>query len=1174
MAGLFFSEYVEGSSNNKALEIYNSTDAAIDLAADSYVVQMYFNGSTTPGLTISLTGTVAIGDVFVLAQSNANAAILAQADQTSAASWFNGDDAIVLRRGGATGTIIDVIGQVGVDPGTEWGSGLISTADNTLRRKSSVTTGDTIENNAFDPSIEWDGFATDTFDDLGRYTRSDNPTPTSSLSLSVSPVSFSEAAGADAATGTVTRTGDLTNPLTVNLLSSDTGEATVATTVTIAANEASASFAIAAVDDALIDGSQTVTLTASATSFTNGTTTVTVTDNDATAGNIRIRDIQGASHTSPYSGQSVSNVAGIVTAVRSNGFYLQDPDPDADDATSEGIFVFTGIRPTVSAGDSLLVSGSVSEFTPGGANSNNLSITQIGVGNTGRINTLSSGNPLPAAIVIGSDRTPPTQIIDNDSFALFDPAQDGIDFYESLEGMRVQVNNAVAVSPTKDFGEIAVLANNGANAGTRTARGGIIIQPGDFNPERIIIDDLLVPNAPQVNVSDRFNGSITGVIDYSFGNYKLLNTTPLPTVNSGGIARETTTLIGTEDQLTVASFNVENLDPSDGSKFGSLATLIVNNLKSPDILSLEEIQDNNGATNDSVVDANLTYQALIDAIAAAGGPTYEFRQVNPVDDRDGGQPGGNIRVGFLFNPERVDFVDRPGGNSTTNTTVIDGNGAELSASPGRIVDTDLSDGDAFANSRKPLVGEFIFNGNQVFVIGNHFNSKGGDQPLFGSNQPPILTSEAQRLQQAEIVNNFVESILAADANANVAVMGDFNDFQFSDPLEVLKGDDLTNLVETLPLNEQYTYVFEGNSQALDHILVSGNLRTNAAAEIDIVHLNAEFADQQSDHDPLVARFTLPTPVINGTANDDVLTGTNRNETINGGAGNDTINGGAGNDTINGGAGDDTINGDAGDDTIDGGTGYNDRIFGGDGNDTIIDPDGVNAAHGKAGNNTINVTFAAGWDNDTNPNNGARSDGKIGGGFGDDNITVTMNNSKFFINLRGDEPVTNQPEDGNDVITLLGTYQSSVVDMNGGNDTFNGGVGSDNVSGGNGIDILNGGAGGDKLSGGDGNDSLIGGAGDDLLVGGAGNDTLTGGAGGDRFVLVAVNNGIDTIVDFMDGEDRIGLSGGLNFGQLNITQGTGANVNDTLISLKSNDDLLAILTGVESTTLNGADFAIV
>jgi predicted extracellular nuclease len=170
MADLFFSEYVEGSSNNKALEIYNGTGTAIDLAAAAYVVQMYFNGSATPGLTIPLTGTVANGDVFVLAQSSANAAILAQADQASSASWFNGDDAIALRKGGATGTIIDVIGQVGFDPGTEWGSGLISTADNTLRRKSSVTTGDINPSDAFDPSAQWDGFATDTFDGLGTHT--------------------------------------------------------------------------------------------------------------------------------------------------------------------------------------------------------------------------------------------------------------------------------------------------------------------------------------------------------------------------------------------------------------------------------------------------------------------------------------------------------------------------------------------------------------------------------------------------------------------------------------------------------------------------------------------------------------------------------------------------------------------------------------------------------------------------------------------------------------------------------------------------------------------------------------------------------------------------------------------------------------------------------------------
>ena len=158
---LFFSEYIEGTSNNKALEIYNGTGAAIDLTAGAYVVQMYFNGSATAGLTITLAGTVAAGDVFVLAHASSNATILAQADLTNGAGWFNGDDAVVLRKGGAGGTILDVVGQVGVDPGTEWGSLLASTADNTLRRKAAVEAGDLDGSNAFDPSLEWDGLATD-----------------------------------------------------------------------------------------------------------------------------------------------------------------------------------------------------------------------------------------------------------------------------------------------------------------------------------------------------------------------------------------------------------------------------------------------------------------------------------------------------------------------------------------------------------------------------------------------------------------------------------------------------------------------------------------------------------------------------------------------------------------------------------------------------------------------------------------------------------------------------------------------------------------------------------------------------------------------------------------------------------------------------------------------------
>jgi hypothetical protein len=158
---LFISEYIEGSSNNKALEIYNGTGAPVDLAANNYSVQMCFNGSAACTLTIGLTGTVAAGDVYVLAHSSAVAAILTQADQTNGSGWFNGNDAVVLLKGAA---VVDSIGQRGFDPGTQWGSGFTSTADNTLRRKPTIHAGDTNTLDAFDPAVEWNGFANDTFD--------------------------------------------------------------------------------------------------------------------------------------------------------------------------------------------------------------------------------------------------------------------------------------------------------------------------------------------------------------------------------------------------------------------------------------------------------------------------------------------------------------------------------------------------------------------------------------------------------------------------------------------------------------------------------------------------------------------------------------------------------------------------------------------------------------------------------------------------------------------------------------------------------------------------------------------------------------------------------------------------------------------------------------------------
>jgi predicted extracellular nuclease len=848
---VFFSEYIEGTSNNKALEIFNGTGSAVNLATGGYNVQMHFNGNPAAGLTINLTGTVASGDVYVLAQSAASPTILAQADQTNGAGWFNGDDAVVLRKGGADGPVVDAIGQVGFDPGTEWGSGLTSTADNTLRRKSSVEAGDADFGDAFDPAAQWDGFATDTFGGLGSHTTGGDAAPFVSSST--------PANGASEVPVDSNISITFSEPVAVT----DTWysiSCTVSGTHTAAQSGGSTTFILDPDSDFAEDETCTVTVASGRVSDLD-------TDDppDHMSGNhsfsfatigppTLIREIQGSSHTSPLNGQNVSRVAGIVTARSGNGFYMQDPAPDSNEATSEGIFVFTSSAPTVLVGDSVRVSGRAIEFRPGGSSSTNLTTTEID-----RVSSIqfdSSGNPLPAPTVLGSGgRIPPAQVIEDDASGsvetsgVFDPAQDGIDFYESAEGMRVQVNDAVAVGPRNAFGEIPIVGDDSAHAGIDTVRGGVVIAPTDFNPERIQLDDTLVPT-PVVDVADGFTTPVVGVMDYSFGNFKLNVTVALTRVD-GGLEQEVTRA-PRDQEIVVGTYNVENLDPTDAT-FGRHADLIVNHLRSPDLIAIEEIQDSNGGANDSTTDASATWNALIAAIQAAGGPLYEFRQIDPVDDQDGGQPGGNIRVGFLFRTDRgLSFIDRPGGTSTAATTVIDHpSGPRLSFSPGR-VDPGNS---AWDDSRKPLAGEFRMHGKKVFVIANHFASKGGDHPLFGRFQPPVRSSEVQRHAQAQVLNDFVDSITAADPNANVIVLGDINDFEFSETVQILSGDVLTSLMETLPKAERYSYVFEGNSQVLDQILVSDNL-LGFPIDYDPVHVNSEFADQASDHDPQVARLDL------------------------------------------------------------------------------------------------------------------------------------------------------------------------------------------------------------------------------------------------------------------------------------------------------------------------------
>jgi predicted extracellular nuclease len=866
---LFFSEYVEGSSFNKALEIYNGTGVPVDLGALGYSVFFSFNGGTATR-TIGLTGTVANGDVYVIAQATADPVILAQADQTdTSTSWFNGDDFVALRKNGVT---VDGIGQLGFDPGTEWGTGNTSTADNTIRRKPTVQAGDTTEGDAFVPATEWDGFANNTFDGLGSHT--------------------------------ITTGGDAAPAVASTVPANGASEVPVGSNVTINFSEpvsvAAGWYSISCGSSGLhtatqSGGPQSFTLDPDSDfvqgeSCTVSTDATKVTDLDTddppnqmasnhsfsfttTLPLTQIGQVQATSHLSPYNGQLVK-VEGVVIAERGSNVWIQDTTPDADPATSEAILVFSSsVASAVAVGDLVHARGTVTEFRAGCSPScapsasafDNLTITELASPGVGATNFGPA--PLPPATVIGAGgRVPPTEVIENDAAGgnvetsgAFDPAQDGIDFYETLEHMLVQVNNPVVVGPRNNFGEILVLADDGAGAGIRTSRGGIVIRDvdpsssldysnGDFNPERIMLDDLFL-STPNVDVADHFTTSAVGLMTYDFANFKIAVTRAL-TATARSLEQEVT-VAPRENELAIATFNVENLDPSDAPTIPRLARIVVDNMRSPDLIGIEEMQDNTGGANDGTTAANLSWQAFIDAIVAAGGPRYDYRQIDPQNNQDGGQPGGNIRVGFLFRTDRgLRFVDRPGGDATTPTGVFRADGkAHLTLSPGRVDPLNP----AWEATRKPLAGEFVWNDKTFIAIVNHFSSKGGDDPLFGRFQPPIRSSEVARHQQAASVNAFVDKILDAERKANVVVLGDINDFEFSETTRILvDGGVLTSLMDTLPKPERYSYVFEGNSQVLDQILFSANMMRGLNA-YDVVHVNAEFFDQASDHDPSVAR---------------------------------------------------------------------------------------------------------------------------------------------------------------------------------------------------------------------------------------------------------------------------------------------------------------------------------
>ncbi|MCH4887126.1 hypothetical protein EZV73_06070 [Acidaminobacter sp. JC074] len=582
-------------------------------------------------------------------------------------------------------------------------------------------------------------------------------------------------------------------------------------------------------------------------------------------GDKTIQEIQGQGHISPFEEKAVTNVTGIVTKRLSykfdsygetiKGFYMQTTS-DNDETTSDGIFVLTDEY--VKPGNSVTVNGAVFENIKKNTlhaydESNQLSVTSI---EAWKISNDNKENALPTPIVLGQGgRIVPHDQVSSEDFSTYDPTTFAIDFYESLEGMYVTVNNPVVVGPYVNR-VITVVPDDLAVAikdGDVNSHNGLLLTENDSNNEKIILNSAgdygALKNAKRFVMGDKLEAPVFGVIDYEWAAYNIYLSKDVTAPEEQGTVSDVFKYETSTNELTIASYNVYNHGGKDSSKkTEGIADQIVNSMKSPDIIGLVEVQDNDsheGEEGSTVVDASETYSKFIQAILDKGGPRYEWTDINPVLHTEGGQPGGNIRVGFLYNPARVTLKDGTKGGST-ETVTVDADG-HLAKNPGRIAATDP----AFDGTRKSLAAEFEFNGQSIIVIANHLKSKGGDESIYGNKQLPELHSAEKRTAQAQLVNDFVDSIVAANSDAKVVVLGDMNDFHYSAPVKALAGDVLNNMINELHKSEQFTYMYGGNAQVLDHILVTDNMLDDT--RVDVININSTLSKdvRHSDHDPVM-----------------------------------------------------------------------------------------------------------------------------------------------------------------------------------------------------------------------------------------------------------------------------------------------------------------------------------
>lgn len=598
---------------------------------------------------------------------------------------------------------------------------------------------------------------------------------------------------------------------------------------------------------------------------------------------LNIGEVQSSFHYSPLMNKNVTLKEVVVTFKASkNIFFIQDLTPDNDPQTSDGLLVKTKFVNEVNVGDKLTITGLVKEDSNTGYSDSSkdyLPVTMLEVNKNNDI--IKTGvAPLPAPVTVA---TLPETMADASGLAWYKYQKDGvtlnnkgkydatkyrIDYLESLEGMLIKYEKPIVVAP-QAYGDIYVVANSNAS---QLSNGVLHMSEAGRSPYLLQLhlakfNNLKNDTSLVTKPKDYFSNDIIGVINYGYGNYYLqtnieqlkvqnnINKTEnnLNYINDGGLQPEKTTLTKNDNQLSIASYNVENFSTkTEASKVTRIAQSIVDDLKKPDILALIEVQDNDGADDTGTTDAKLSAQKLIDAIKQIDNTLdYKYIDIAPENNQDGGQPGGNIRVGYLYNAKRVNFNANPG----TATLAAEYNNNKLNANPVRISPANP----AFVDTRKSLVAQFEFNGESILVINNHLSSKRGDQPLTGKYQPPVFGSEANRHLQSQAIADFIADVLNKNPNQKIVAVGDFNDYEWTKTIKNIENAGMLNMVANHDFNDRFSYSYQGSAQSLDQMLISSNLANKY--HFDMVHVNSLFMKEHgraSDHDPLLIHLDMNT----------------------------------------------------------------------------------------------------------------------------------------------------------------------------------------------------------------------------------------------------------------------------------------------------------------------------